>query len=85
MATESHNTQTVEPSIPQGDDGSAYLRLSRRLAAGRIGRITLAAMQWAVVFALIGSGYVAAGAIHTGIRHASPASQPILAASPAAR
>ena len=91
MATESHNeTQTVEPSIPQGPGSAAVTRLtlSQRLAARRFGRVILAGMQWSVVFALVGSGYVAAGAISTGLRQAAPAAagpQPMLAASPAAR
>ena len=73
---ESHNeTQTVEPSTPQGPGSAAATPVPwrQRLAACRSGRVVMAAMEWSVVFALVGSGYIAAGAISTGLRHASPA------------
>ena len=67
------NSQTVEPST------GLAARLSRRLEAARWGRVVLGCTRWLVVFGLISSGYFGAAAVASGLRHAAPANQPILA------
>jgi hypothetical protein len=83
VATELQNSsQAAEPSA---DAGTPFRRsLSQRLQAGKWGRALLGCTRWLVVFALVASGYFGAAAVHSGVRHASPAQQQqILAASPA--
>ena len=86
MATELHNKgqDTPAASQPTGDrEGHSRTSLRQFLDARRSGRLILSCMQWAVVFGLIGSGYLGAAAIASGVRHASSGNdgQQILAAS----
>lgn len=86
MATELHNTgQEVRAASPSTVDGEGNSRTSLRkfLDARPSGRFIVGCVQWAVVCGLIGSGYLGAAAIASGVRHASSGNdgQPILAAS----
>jgi hypothetical protein len=61
--------------------------LTERLERHCLGRLAMSSMRWAVVFALICSGYFGAAAIRAGLHHASSANdaQPILASTPSRR
>ena len=87
MATQDTTAQTVEPSdSPHGMPGG-WLALSRRLERYLLGRVTLGGLRWAVVFALIGSGYFGAEAIRA-VHHAAGGggdAQHLLASSPSHR
>lgn len=78
VATEMHKmSETVEPSgikpagkssgvAPMTHAASARRGLRVRLEGARLGRAVLGLSQWAVVFALVATGYIAAGAINAG-------------------
>lgn len=80
VATELQNSsqKTVEPSVRAG--------FTAKLSRNAFGRMALDCMNWAVVFALVISGYYGAAAIDSGVRlvHSNPAPQHMLAtATPA--
>ena len=74
MATELQNSsQTAEPSADAPESRPGVAR-----------RLLLGCTRWLVVFAFVATGYFGAAAVHSGMRHASPApQQQILAATPA--
>ena len=88
MATQNSTAQTVELADSHAPHGpsAGWLALSRRLERYVLGRRTLGSLRWAVVFALIGSGYFGAEAIRA-VHHAAAGgdAQHLLASTPSHR
>ena len=89
VSTQQSTAPPVEPSDsqPAAGGGGRWLALSRRIERYLLGRLTLHGLRWAVVFALIGSGYFGAEAIRDGVHLASAGgdAQHLLASSPSHR